>query len=266
MSAPSASLSGADRPRWSILALAPVVGVVGFLGFWQAFVSVFNVKRFVLPGPWSIMKHMAGDPGFYVSNARATLWEAFLGFVFSFVVAMVLAAIMARSRFVERAGLPISVLIQVTPIIAYAPAIVIWLGPGLRPILTITALVCFVPFLVNGIAGLRSVDPLLLELARSVDTSELEILRRLRIPSSFPFLLSAAKINVGLSLIGAVLGEFFALTRNGLGYAVKVAQARLLVDQLWGSIFTLALLGSAATLLISGLERVALRGHASQRS
>ncbi len=266
MSAPVVSTKGSELPRLSLLSLAPVVGVLGFLGFWQAFVTVFDIKRFVLPGPWSIVKHMADDPSFYVSNARATLWEAFLGFTLSFVVAMILAAIMARSRFVERAGLPISVLIQVTPIIAYAPAIVIWLGPGLRSILTITALVCFVPFLVNGIAGLRSVDPLLLELARSVDTSELEILRRLRIPSSLPYLLSAAKINVGLSLIGAVLGEFFALTANGLGYAVKVAQSRNLVDQLWGSIFTLALLGSVATLLISGLERMALRGHASQRS
>ncbi len=255
-----------ERRRPSPLAFAPLIGVVGFLAIWQAFVTVFDVKRFVLPGPWSIVKHMADDPGFYLRNARATLWEAFLGFTLAFVVAMILAAVMARSRFIERAGLPISVLIQVTPIIAYAPAIVIWLGPGLRSILTITALVCFVPFLVNGIAGLRSVDPLLIELARSVDTSELEVLRRLRIPSSFPYLLSAAKINVGLALIGAVLGEFFALTANGLGYAVKVAQSRNLVDQLWGSIFTLAILGSAATLLISALERYALRGHASQRS
>jgi NitT/TauT family transport system permease protein len=255
-----------DHRGVSVLSLAPVVGVVGFLGFWQGFVTLFDIKRFVLPGPWSILKHMADNPGFYLRNARVTLWESFLGFSLAFLVAMALAAIMARSRFAERAGMPISVLIQVTPIIAYAPAIVIWLGPGLRSILAITSLVCFVPFLINGIAGLRSVDPLLIELARSVDTNEFEVLRRLRIPSSFPYLLSAAKINVGLALIGAVLGEFFALTRSGLGYAVKVAQSRNLVDQLWGSIFTLAILGSAATLLISSLERWALRGHPSQRA
>lgn len=252
--------------RWSIGALAPVFGVATFLALWQLATSVLGIKRFVLPGPWSIVVHMADDPGFYLTNARTTIWEAFLGFLLAFVLAMIAAAVMARSRFLERAGLPISVLIQVTPIIAYAPAIVIWLGPGLRSILTITALVCFVPFLLNGIAGLRSVDPLLIELARSVDTGEIEVLRRLRIPSALPYLLSAAKINVGLALIGAVLGEFFALTAKGLGYSVKVAQSRNLVDQLWGSIFSLAIIGSLATLLITGLERVMLRGHASQRS
>jgi NitT/TauT family transport system permease protein len=262
----AASVTPRSRRRVSTLALAPMVGVIGFLALWQALVTALGIKRFVLPGPWSIVKHMADNPGFYLRNARTTLWEAFLGFVLAFVVAMILAAVMARSRFIERAGLPISVLIQVTPIIAYAPAIVIWLGPGLRSILAITSLVCFVPFLVNGVAGLRSVDPLLVELARSVDTSELEVLRRLRVPSSFPYLLSAAKINVGLALIGAVLGEFFSLSRAGLGFSVKIAQSRNLVDQLWGSIFALAILGSAATLLISGLERFALRGHAAQRS
>jgi NitT/TauT family transport system permease protein len=252
--------------RWPIAAAAPVIGVATFLGLWQLATWAFAIERYVLPGPWSIVVHVVDNPAFYARNARTTIWEAFLGFSLAFALAIVAAALMARSRFLERAGLPLSVLIQVTPIIAYAPAVVIWLGPGLRSILTITAIVCFVPFLLNGIAGLRSVDPLLLELARSVDTGELEVLRRLRIPSALPYLLSAAKINVGLALIGAVLGEFFALSTDGLGFAVKVAQSRNLVDQLWGSIFTLALIGSLATLLLTTLERIVLRGHPSGRT
>ena len=123
-------------------------------------------------------------------------------------------------------SMPLAVLIQVTPIIAYAPAIVVWLGFGLKPILVITSLVCFVPFLVNSVAGLRSVDPNLLELARSVDARKRVVFWRLRLPSALPFLFSAARIAVGLALIGAVLGEFFAGTPAGLGYAVKIAQAR----------------------------------------
>ena len=125
---------------------------------------------------------------------------------------------MAHSPFIERASLPLAVLIQVTPIIAYAPAIVIWFGFGLKSILVITSLVCFVPFLVNSVAGLRSVDPNLLELARSVDARRRVIFWRLRLPSSLPFLFSAARIAVGLALIGAVLGEFFG-SKEGLGYA-----------------------------------------------
>jgi NitT/TauT family transport system permease protein len=247
---------------------APVIGVVGFLSLWQLLVAVFDIKRFVLPAPWDILTHIASDPEFYVRNARVTVWEAFLGFSIAAVLALGAAIVLAHSPFIERATLPLVVLIQVTPIIAYAPAIVVWLGFGLKPILVITTLVCFVPFLVNAVAGLRSVDPNLLELARSVDARRRVVFWRLRLPSSLPFLFSAARIAVGLALIGTVLGEFFAGTTSGLGYAVKTAQARpiQLLDQLWGSIFVLGFIGATATLLISGLERLVLHWHSSQRS
>ncbi len=246
---------------------APVIGVVGFLALWQLLVVVFEVPRYALPAPWDVLQHIAGDPAFYIRHGRVTLWEATLGFVTAFVLAVTAGALMAHSQFLERASMPLAVLIQVTPIIAYAPAIVVWLGFGLKPILVITSLVCFVPFLVNSVAGFRSVDPNLLELARSVDARRRTVFWRLRVPSSLPFLFSAARIAVGLALIGAVLGEFFAGSRAGLGYAVKTAQARpiQLLDQLWGSIFVLGFIGSIATLLISALERVVLHWHSSQR-
>ena len=95
---------------------------------------------------------------------------------------------------------PVAVLIQVTPIIAYAPAFVIWLGPGLKPILAITTLVCFVPFLFNAVTGLRSVDPATHELLRSVDANGREIFWRLRLPHALPYLFAAARIAVGLAL------------------------------------------------------------------
>jgi len=195
-----------------------------------------------------------------------TMWEAFLGFMIAFVVAIFVATIMAHSRFMERAILPLAVLIQVTPIIAYTPAIVIWQGFGLKSILMVTALVCFVPFLINGVAGLRSVDPNLIELARSVNASKREVYFKLRVPSALPNLFSAARIAVGLALIGAVLGEFFAGSTSGLGYTIKVAQNRgTLRLQLWGSIYVLAFIGSAATILITVAEKYVLHWHSSQK-
>lgn len=246
--------------------VAPVAGVVGFLVSWQLVVVLWDIPKYQLPTPTDILRHVAGEIDFYVRNARSTLWAAGLGFAIAFVVALVGATFMAHSRFIDRALQPVAVLIQVTPIIAYAPAVVIWTGFGLKPVLVITSLVCFVPFLLNGVAGLRSVDSNLLELARSVDASRREIFWRLRLPSSLPFLFSAARIAIGLALIGAVLGEFFAGVDQGLGYAIKVAQARPnLRMQLWGSIYVLAFLGSAVTLLIGALERHSLRWHSSQR-
>ena len=248
-----------------LLMLAPVIGVVVILGYWQLGIPPFNVQKFVLPKPTDIIRHINSDKTFYWDNARTTLWEAFLGFAIAFVAGMIGATLMAGSRFLERASLPLAVLIQVTPIIAYAPAVVIWRGFGLQPILIITSLVCFVPFLINGLTGLRSVDPNLIELARSVDASWPEVYFRLRIPSALPNVFAAARISVGLALIGAVLGEFFAGVRHGLGYAVKLAQNRNLSLQLWGSVYVLALLGALATLLITVLERFVLHWHSSQR-
>jgi NitT/TauT family transport system permease protein len=267
--APASSPAGSVRDRGplgrGLLVLAPLIGVVVFLAVWQFGVTLFDIEKFVLPTPSDVLSHINSDKTFYWENARATLWEAFLGFMIAFVLGMVGATAMAQWRFVERAVLPLAVLVQVTPIIAYSPAIVIWRGFGLEPILIITSLVCFVPFLINGVTGLRSVDPNLLELARSVDASWAEVYLKLRIPSALPNIFSAARIAVGLALIGAVLGEFFSGVGHGLGYQVRVAQQHVLPLQLWGSVFVLALLGSLATVLITTIERFALHWHSSQR-
>ena len=244
--------------------LAPVIGVVTFLGLWQLLVWVFDIPEYLLPAPSQIFRHIFSDLGFYASNARITLWEASLGFLIALALAVAAATVLAHNRFVEQASLPLVVLIQVTPIIAYAPAIVIWLGFGLKPILVITALVCFVPFLVNAVTGFRSIDPATHELMRSVSASRREVFFRLRVPHALPYLFSAGRIAVGLALIGAVLGEFFAGVTGGLGYAVKVAQARSLTLQLWGSIYVLGFLGAVAVILVSALERLVLRWHSSQ--
>ena len=172
--------------------------------------TVLDIPQFELPAPSAILRHIASDPEFYITNARVTLWEAFLGFWLGLFGALAVATVMAHSRFVEQAVTPLAVLVQVTPLIAYAPALVIWLGFGLKPILVGTALVCFVPFLFNAVVGFRSIDPATHELLRSVDASKREVFVRLRVPHALPYLFSAARIAVGLALIGAVLTEFFA--------------------------------------------------------
>jgi NitT/TauT family transport system permease protein len=244
--------------------LAPVVGIAAFLLLWQAIVVVFDIPKFQLPAPLDVVRHMSDDPGFYLRNALVTAREATIGFLLAAFLAVVAASIAAEITFIERAAQPVVVLVQVTPIIAYAPAVVIWLQFGQRPIVVLTTAVCFVPFYFNGVTGLRDVDPASLELLHSVDAGRREIYWRLRLPSAVPYLFAAARIAVGLALIGAVLGEFFAVVSQGLGVAIKKAQAFNDVDQLWGSIFALALTGSVMILLLGLLER-ALRWHTSVR-
>ncbi|MCU1366002.1 MAG: putative transporter permease protein [Ilumatobacteraceae bacterium] len=246
---------------------APVIGLAVFFLVWQFGVAIFDIKKFLLPKPTDILSSINGARSFYLRMARSTVWESFLGGVIAFVLAMIGATLMAHSRFIERAVTPLALLVQVTPIVAYVPAIVAWQGFGLHSIVVVTSLVCFVPFLINGVSGFRSVDPSLVELARSVDASTREVFLRLRLPSALPNLFSAARIAVGLALIGAVLGEFYAGSTSGLGYAIKTAQNRSqLRSQLWGSIYVLGFIGATATLIVNSVERFALRWHSSQRT
>jgi NitT/TauT family transport system permease protein len=244
--------------------VAPIVGLAAFFGLWELIIVVFDVPAFELPPPSRVFEAIADDPGFYLRNAWVTGREAALGFGLALFLALVAGTVMTYSRFLERAVQPVAVLVQVTPIIAYAPAFVIWLGAGIKPIIAITTLVCFVPFLFNAVAGLRSVDPATLEVLRSVDASVREIFLRLRLPHALPYLFAAARIAVGLALIGAVLGEWFALVDEGLGVAIRKALNFNDVDQLWASILVLGFLGGAVLLLLTLVERVALHWHPSQ--
>ena len=243
--------------RRFLLLLAPALGVLGFLLLWQSLVRIFDAAA--LPAPWDVVRHVASDPGYYWGNGRRTAWDAGLGFALALAVGIIGGAVAAHSRFAERALQPLAVLIQVTPVFAYAQLVVIWLGFGTEPVVFVASVICVVPFLLNTATGFRAVDPAVLELAQSVNASRLEVLWQLRVPSAFPYLFTAARISVGLSLTGAVLGEFFAHVTKGLGKSVNQALVYKLPLQLWGSVFVLALMGSVATALIAVTERAVLR-------
>jgi NitT/TauT family transport system permease protein len=194
-----------------------MIGLVVFFGLWEVLVRAFDVRTFVLLRPSTILAELAGQPGFYWRNTMVTAREALLGYLVALAVALLWGALMARSRFLEQASTPVAVLIQVTPIVAYAPSAVLWLGRGLRPIVFITGLICLVPLLFGVTTGLRSADLAALDLMAVVDAPGREVLRRIRLPYALPYLFSATRTCVGLALIGAVLAEWYALVDQGLG-------------------------------------------------
>lgn len=245
--------------------VAGAIGLAVFLGTWEAIVRVFDVKRYVLLPPSTIVAELLDEPGFYWEQTTVTALAALLGYLLALAVAVAWGALMARLRFLEHATGPVAVLIQVTPIVAYAPSVVLWLGAGLRPIVLLTSLICLVPLLFNVVAGLRAADPAALEVLASVDASSWEQLRRVRLPSSLPYLFAATRTCVGLALIGAVLAEQFALVDRGLGQLIRRAFAFSAFEQVWAAIFATALLGAVLIALLTVAERRLLRWHASQR-
>ena len=246
-------------------ALAPIVGLVAFFGTWEIFVRAKHVKHFTLPAPSQVVSVIFSDLSGYARSSAVTLEEMASGIALAFAIGAVVAALMAHSRFFERAVLPITVLIQVTPIIAIANALVIWLKFGLRPKVVIVALVCVVPFIVNLAAGFRSIAPEALDLFRMHGASRWTIMRKLRIPNAMPALFTSLKVCIGLSLIGAVIAEWFGYATEGLGYQLNVALARSYVNQSWAPVFILAFIGGILVLVTTALERRVLHWHDTQQ-
>lgn len=244
--------------------LAPVFGLALLFGGWEVYVRVANVTPLTLPAPSRVLGHVFDYPSFYASNGWVTLREALIGYFMALATALVVATLMAHSRFAERATMPVIVLIQSTPVVVLAPVFLLWFGFSPMPKILVAALFTFVPFVANAHTGLRSVDRDTLEVMRSVNASRREILWHLRLPHALPALFAAARICVSLALVGAVVGELYGGSTRGLGYQARIAQSRSLVDQLWGSVFTLAFIGIALTLAVMALERRLLRWHESQ--
>ncbi len=252
------------RPlRRALLLAAPFAGLTAFFVGWELYVRIRDLRPLTLPRPSDVIRHVAENPGFYAQNGWVTVQEAFWGFVLAFLVALVVATAMAHSQFMERATLPVIVLVQSTPVAVLVPIFLLWFGFSPWPKILTAMLFAWVPFVANALIGLRSIDEDTHELLRSVNAGRWEIYWRLRFPHSLPYLFAAGRICVGLALVGAVIGEFFN-SRDGLGNAARVAQSRLLVEQLWGSVFVLAFIGVAFVLLLIAAEKRVLRWHASQ--
>lgn len=234
----------------------PIVGLVVFFGAWELLIVVFEVQAFVLPRPSRIVRTIGDEPTFFAEQAWITAREALLGVLVGLLGAMALAVPMVRWQTFDRAAQPVATLIQVIPLVAYAPALVIWLGPGTQPIVAVAALITFVPLLFGLIAGLRSVDPDAVEVLLSAGAGKWEIFRHLELPSAMPALFAGLRVAVGLSLVGAVLGEWFALVSDGLGVQIRRGQAIPSAPLVWASAFALGAVGGIGLVLLNGLERL----------
>ena len=244
-------------------ALPPLIAAVLAGIAWELWVELADVSKFVVPRPSAVGEALYDDFGFFLSEALRTLWVAVGGLALGAVVALGLASLMAHSRWLERALLPIAIGVKVTPIVAVAPLFVIWFGFGWEPKLAIAAMITYFPVLINGIVGLRDVDPRALDFLRSVRASPWEVYRTLRLPSALPYLFAALKIAATLSLIGAVVAEFFASGQGGLGSVIAIENRELRLDRLFAAVVMLAVIGVLLNVAISIVERVWLSWHRS---
>jgi NitT/TauT family transport system permease protein len=230
---------------------------------WQWTVEARDIPTYVLPAPSAIAEALVQNFPSLMASLLSTLRVTLEGFAGALVAGVGLAIAFSQSRMVERALYPYAVVMQVTPVVAIAPLILIWVGFDRidLALALIAALVAFFPILSNTTLGLKSADFNLVDLMRLYGASRWQILWRLRFPTALPHLLAAMKIAGGLSLIGAVVAEFVAGSGTATGLAWRIVEAgnRLEIATMFAALALLALLGIAIFALFSLLEWLLLR-------
>jgi len=248
---------------------SPVLVVLVLLGLWEALVHLWQVPAFVLPPPSAIGHALADDLSSLLFSAWMTLRISMTAFVLAVIGGVALAVLFSQSRAVEMALFPLAVILQVTPIVAIAPLIVIWVGidnPN-RALLLMAWIAAFFPVLSNMTLGLRAADHGLLDLYRLYGATRWQVLTQIRLPSALPYLLSAMKISGGLALIGTVVAEFVAGSGASMGLAWRIMESgnRLQIAKMFAALLLLSLLGIAIFFCLSALEKLLLRRwHDSQ--
>jgi NitT/TauT family transport system permease protein len=249
-------------------AALPLLMTLLLLGIWQAWVTVRQVPEYLVPSPWVIGKTLVKDWALLSSAWLVTVKITALAFVSAMVVGVLLAFAMVQSRLIEAALLPYAVLLQVTPIVAIAPLIIIWVKDPTASLVVCATLVALFPIISNTTVGLRSVNPGLAAYFKLQKASRWQTLVRLRVPSALPYFFAGLRISGGLALIGAVVAEFVAGTGGtgtGLAYQILQSGYQLDIPRLFAALVLISLTGVGVFVSLAALSRWVLGGwHESE--
>ena len=250
--------------------LVPLLLGLAVLTFWEIWVGAANVPVFILPAPSAIGAALVDNFAALMAALWITVKVTMLAFFWAVVSAVGLAILFTRARLVEMALYPYVITLQVTPVVAIAPLILIWVGFDnvSRALVIIAWIVAFFPMLTNTVQGLRSIDPQLHDLMTLSGASWWQRLIYLELPAALPAMLTGAKISGGLALIGAVVAEFVAGSGASTGLAWRIIEAgnRLEIATMFASLALLSALGIVLFYLLSFCEWLLLhRWHESFR-
>jgi NitT/TauT family transport system permease protein len=247
---------------------APIAVGVLFIAAWHVVVQAFGISKFVLPPPASVLQTLIADWGLLFGSLLITLKVTFGAFFLAVLIGTTIAFLFVQSRAVEASLFPYAVLLQVTPIVAIAPLIIIWVKHPLTALVVCATIVALFPIISNTILGLRSVNQGLVNLFRMNKASRWQTLVKLRIPSAAPYFFGGLRISSGLALIGAVVAEFVAGTGGtsaGLAYQILQAGYQINIPRLFAALFLITVTGVALFLLMVFLSKLALGGwHESE--
>jgi NitT/TauT family transport system permease protein len=239
----------------------PVLVLAFAVGCWDALVRIFAIPPFVLPGPGLVLATLISDGPLLWQSLLVTLTLTFEGFLLAAVGGIALAIVFNQWRLAEYSLYPYAVILQVTPIVAIAPLLLIYLPQPLA-VLACAWIVAFFPVLANTTLGLNSVDHNLIALFELCKASRWQTLWQLKLPSALPQMLAGLRIAGGLSLIGAVVAEIAAGSAgagSGLAYRIAESGYRLNIPRMFAALLLLSLAGVAIFFALSAISHLALR-------
>jgi NitT/TauT family transport system permease protein len=238
----------------------PAIVVFGAgIAVWQLSIEIFNIQRFLLPKPWAIVHACWTQRHELWSAGWLTLKEALGGFAIGSALGIAFAVVLARFRRLGDALMPIAIAANAIPIIAFSPIFNAWFDPlSPTPRMATAGVLCFFPVMVNTLRGLTSVRPSQIELMRSYAAGELEIFRRVRVPTALPFVFSALKVATVLAMIGAIVSDYFG-TFGSLGITIKNSVALFDFETAWAAILVASVLGVLMYVAVSLVERFSLQ-------
>jgi NitT/TauT family transport system permease protein len=255
----------AFSPRRTISVLwRPVALVVALLALWWAVTEAELVAPYILPSPVDTWRAAQGNAAYLAQNTWVTGWETVIGFLIAAVVGEFVAVMMVYSTSLEKTVYPLILFAQVVPKIAIAPLFIVWLGFGPSPKILVAVLMAFFPIVISGLAGLRSVDPEILELTSTMGASRFKTFLKIRFPASLPQLMSGLKIAATLAVTGAVVGEFVG-ANEGLGYVILQANGNVDTAMLFAALIIMSALGIVLFAIIEIAETILIPWHPSRR-
>jgi NitT/TauT family transport system permease protein len=219
-----------------------LLSTVLLLAAWEVVSQARLLPKFLLPAPTEIVAAGVQYWPLLVADTWVTLYEIVLGFVAGSAVGLLIAIGIVFSRIIEQAVYPPAIVTQMVPKLAIAPLFVVWFGVGVTPKIMITILICLFPVLVNAVAGMRAVDPRMLDLMHSVNASRWQIFTKVEFPNSAPYVFAGLKVGITLAVVGAIVGEWLG-SNIGLGYRILAANSALRTELLFAALVALSVVG-----------------------
>jgi len=231
---------------------------------WEIAVRLFGIRSILLPAPSVIILEMIKIAPWLGEQTVYTVLETLAGFALAVVFGVVLAVLIVSSKLVEKTIYTLLVTFNSVPKVALAPLFIVWMGTGIEPKIAMALFIGIFAIVVDTVHGLRSVEPDMIDLARSLGGNRFQMLSKIRLYCALPSLFAGMKVAISLALVGAIIGEFVA-SSNGLGYVILTAEGDFNTPRIFAALVILGIVGTIMFYAIDLTERACLPWHVSRR-